>query len=274
MIKKFSSLIRLFVPPFIFLILKLPFKRRTNFFSGHFYSWSESIKNIKDGYESQVTFQNVVSASLDVKSGKALYERDGVCFYEEEFRWPVISSILNAKNLSRSTSFNVLDFGGSLGSFYNQHIKFLSQIDNLKWNIIEQKKLVEIGKDKFQNSILRFYESISEYKINNKSNLILLSSSIQYLEDPFKILEELIQLNPQFFIIDRTPFTKKNYDFVMHQNLPKIMGGQVYPAWFFSQKKFFQFFEKNNYFMHSNFNCEEDYGVGRFQGIVFQRKRK
>ena len=245
-------------------------RKKYAYFSGNFKSWDESLANIKEGYQSKKLYNKVYKASLDVKHGKAIYERDGFCFNEEKYRWPVITFILHAEKQSNTDLFEILDFGGSLGSFYNQHIKFLSQIDNLSWNIIEQDQFVKMGKEEFENETLRFHNSIADYKKDNNPNLVLLSSVIQYIEKPFEILKDLIQISPEFIIIDRTPFTKNNYDCVMHQNLPKHVGGQIYPAWFFSEKNFLHFFNESNYYEYSRFECDEDFGIGTFKGIVLR----
>ena len=50
-----------------------------------------------------------------------------------------------AKN---NDKLNVLDFGGSFGTTYYQNRKFLKHIKKVEWNIIEQKKIVQIAKKK------------------------------------------------------------------------------------------------------------------------------
>ena len=51
---------------------------------------------------------------------------------------------------------SVLDFGGSLGSTYYQNKKFLDSLDDVSWNIVEQKHFVDAGKEDFEDERLRF----------------------------------------------------------------------------------------------------------------------
>ena len=51
---------------------------------------------------------------------------------------------------------NVIDYGGSLGTSYFQNLKFLNQVDDFRWNIVEQEAFVKIGKEYFSNENLFF----------------------------------------------------------------------------------------------------------------------
>ena len=269
---KLKLFLKLFIPPFFFSILRILQKNKYMYFDGNFTTWSEAIKKINKGYESNEIFEKVYQASLEVKKGKFLYERDGELFQEENFRWPVISSILHEANLlENSQSFHVLDFGGSLGSFYNQHKKLLGNIQKLRWSIVEQPHFVKKGKEEFENIILKFYDNIEDCTVNSLPNIILLSSVIQYIEEPFKVLNQLIRTNAEIFIIDRTPFILEENDIVKLQHLSKDLGGFTYPSWFFSEKSFLNFFKSNGYKKYLDFECDEDFGVGQFKGIVLKR---
>lgn len=270
--KKLKIFLRHALPPFFFSILKILQGRKSNFFTGNYKTWNDSLRDTEVGYESNITFEKVYKASVVVKQGKASYERDGICFYKENFRWPVVSLILLAnKKIETFKHFHVVDFGGSLGSFYNQHKKLLSSITNLRWSIIEQEHFVKKGKEEFENNTLKFYNAIDECKNEIQPNLVLFSSSIQYLEKPYEILQQLILANPEFFIIDRTPFTNAEYDFVKLQHLTQEMGGAKYPSWFFSERRFLDFFHSNGYEEFISFECDEDFGVGTFKGIVLHK---
>ena len=273
--KTLKIFLRHILPPLFYSILKMLQKSKYNFFTGNYKTWNDSLQDTQVGYESQKIFEKVYKASLIVQQGKASYERDGVCFEKETFRWPVVSSILLAhKKIDTFKHFHVLDFGGSLGSFYNQHKKLLTTITNLRWSIIEQKHFVKKGKEEFENDTLKFYTTIDEYKKEIQPNLVLLSSAIQYIEKPYEILKQLISANPEIIIIDRTPFTNSERDIVKLQHLTQEMGGAKYPSWFFSERYFLDFFDSNGYKEFISFECDEDFGVGTFKGIVLQKTNK
>lgn len=69
---------------------------------------------------------------------------------------------------------NLINFGGSLGSSYFQNRKFLLHLKELKWNIVEQKKMVECGKKYFENEHLNFYYNLVDCTKEQNPDLILL----------------------------------------------------------------------------------------------------
>jgi len=81
--------------------------------------------------------------------------------------------------LLNSGALNVLDFGGFLGSSYYKCRGFLTGVKTLRWNIIEQEKFVDCGKEMFENSELSFYYSIEECLESEKPQVALLSSVLQ-----------------------------------------------------------------------------------------------
>lgn len=104
---------------------------------------------MKDNYKSAEILDRVKHASLKVKSGKALFERDARCFYDKSYRYPILSNLLSIAN-NNDGELNILDFGGSLGSFYNQHKVYLDKLKKIQWNIVEQEHYVKLGIQHFQ----------------------------------------------------------------------------------------------------------------------------
>ena len=71
------KLIKYILPPIILDI----FRRKTHEYgySGNFSSWEEATQ-ASTGYDSDVIFNKVKNALLEVKEGRAVYERDSVIF--------------------------------------------------------------------------------------------------------------------------------------------------------------------------------------------------
>lgn len=268
MINKFKIILRLFIPPFVDQFRKLINRKHRITFRGKYTSWEQALISSKGGYDSPAILEKVKDASLRVKNGEAIYERDSVCFYEEDYRWPVLSSLLYIAQINDSR-LKVLDFGGSLGSFYNQHKKYLRGIKDLKWYIVEQENFVECGKLEFENDVLRFKRTISECFNECPIDVVLLSSVIQYLESPYSIMSDIFSANPNFILIDRTPFINKDNDMIKNQYIPLSKGGGCYPSWFLSKEKFLSTFKEAGYDCLIEFDCDEDFGVGDFKGMFF-----
>ena len=72
----------------------------------------------------QDILDKVLAATLKVKQGQAVFERDSVLFDEIEYSWPLLAGLMWAA-ASNGGKLNVLDFGGALGSSYYQNRKFL-----------------------------------------------------------------------------------------------------------------------------------------------------
>ena len=91
-----------------------------------------------------------------------------------------------------------------------------------KWNIIEQKLFVNEGNKVLKNKIY-FYDDLNKIR-NQKIDLIILSGSLQYMEDPAKILKKFFNKKPDAILLERTPvsinkkmrFLFKEGRFVIH----------------------------------------------------------
>jgi len=268
-----KTILKLLIPP-IFLKLKLILnKNNISSFYGDFASWEEVNLLMEDNYKSSEIHDRVKQASLKVKSGEALFERDARCFYEKSYRYPVLALLLSI-GIANQEKLSVLDFGGSLGSFYNQHKAFFVNLQEIKWNIVEQERYVKTGIEEFQNDKLKFYYTIKDCLDENDVDLVLFSSVLQYLESPYKILEEIFQYSPKSIIIDRIAFSdEEERDRLTVHKIPKIIYPNSLPCWFFSKQKFIKIMNENSYDLKVEFECDDEPSkIGKFQGLFFQKK--
>jgi putative methyltransferase (TIGR04325 family) len=210
-------------------------------FTGDYSSWSVA-SGVAEGFDVQQIVDKVRSAALKVRDGTAAFERDSVCFYHEEFRWPLLGSILHAA-MKNGGSLHVADFGGSLGSFYFQHRKFLAAVKNLKWSIVEQSEYLAIGEKEFQDETLKFFSTLDQCAARDKIDVALFSGSLQYLEDPFYFLERAASLT-SCIVIDRTPFIERESDRITVHSPPASIYGGSHPHRFFAKKKFDRFMKE------------------------------
>lgn len=205
-------------------------------FRGDYASWEEASIASK-GYDDTAILTKVREACRKVKAGKAMYERDSVLFYEPEYVWPVLSCLhfVAARNQGR---LNVYDFGGSLGSFYYQHRRFLDCIDTT-WTVIEQPHYADAGNEEFATSNLRFTTAIDQSEVSSCHATLLLSGVLHYLPDPPETLANLLSLPWAMIIVDRTPFVStRDADRLTIQTVPSSIYKASYPAWFFARGAF------------------------------------
>jgi len=174
------------------------------YLAGDYSSWAEALA-ASTGYDSEVILEKTRAALLKVKSGEAIYERDSMLFDEIQYSWPLLTGLMWAAARSGGR-LNVLDFGGALGSTYFQNRRFLEQLPSVRWNIVEQPRQVEVGKADFEDEHLKFYTDIEACLAETQPNVIVMSSVLQYLEQPFDVLRTLLASPCNHLIVDRTPF--------------------------------------------------------------------
>ena len=255
--------------PLMLLKLVRWIRSKNNTFTGSYASWAEAEMHTS-GYEVDAIFQRVREASLKVKRGEAAFERDSVCFYKEDYRWPTLACLLSIA-AEKGGKLNVLDFGGALGSFYFQHKFFLSRLNSIRWSVIEQLHFVKCGRNEFQNEELRFYLNIEECLANENVDVIFLSSVLQYLENPQSILTELSKSKADYVLIDRTPFIEHPVDRLTVQSVPESIYSASYPAWFFSHNQFDILINKIGYRTLEIFDCDDNSEIGMFKGYFLER---
>lgn len=265
------TLIKDFIPP---ILLKAINKiRRSKYgWKGNYATW-DAAKQQATGYDSEDILNKVKNSLLKVKNGDAVYERDSVIFDEIQYSWQLLTGLMLAA-AKNNGKLSVLDFGGSLGSTYFQNKKFLDLFTKISWNIVEQKNFVDCGKKQFENEQLHFYYDIASCMAEQQPNVLVLSSVLQYLENPYQFLDQLIKYNFKFILIDLTAISfKKERLTVQHIN-PLIYRAK-YPCWILDYNKINAIFEKNNYCLIEHFEplnnyqiMEKGQAIGQYRGEI------
>jgi putative methyltransferase (TIGR04325 family) len=240
------------------------------FWEGDYSNWKDALSK-STGYDSNEIITKVKNSLLKVKNGEAAYERDSVLFEKIQYDWPVLSVLMWVAALHEG-KLNVMDFGGSLGSLYFQNRGFLEHLKEVKWNVIEQHQFVKCGKEFFENESLKFYHDIPSCSRENAINLIMLSSVLPYVEDPYNLLNKLLDVNVRYFLIDKLPLIDSETDRITVQEIPSSIYNASYPAWFFSKKKFMDFI-KSNFDVVAEFDREIITNLSStFKGLVLSKK--
>lgn len=269
--KYYKYLLKDLVPPLVLRYYRSIIKSGINF-KGKYNSWHEAQQNAT-GYDTELILEKVKNACLKVKNGEAIYERDSVLFDKTEYSFPVLATLLRVA-VANQGKLNVLDFGGSLGSSYYQCKSFLSNLESLQWNIVEQPHFVNCGKELFTDETLKFYETIDECLTEQKPNVVLLSSVLQYLEKPYDLLEKISNKDIDYLLIDRTPCTK-NKEILTIQIVPSDIYPASYPSWIFNHQQLLSALEQK-YSLLCEFNssdgCIENNGIkADYKGFFFKK---
>ncbi|MCI8557257.1 MAG: methyltransferase, TIGR04325 family [Lachnospiraceae bacterium] len=242
------SLFKKFIPPIAFDIWKRTHLNENLYYFGRFDTWEEALQEsnrLGGDYEDQEIIERVEEATQKVRQGEALYEQDGVCYYEENNNWELIASLLYTKSMLGRIS--VLDMGGALGSTYFRYRSLLVDME-ADWCVVEQKHFVDRGKEAIPE--IDFYYSVDEaVTLGNMPNTLLLSSVLMYLNEPYKMLQDMLKKRFEYVIIDESAFfTKENAkDQIMLQHVPASIYEAVYPTHIFGLNKFRKFVNKCGY---------------------------
>lgn len=257
-LKKPSGIIQIaksFIPEGVKSSIKKIIKpARKSPWSGDYLSW-EDAENNSSGYDSSLILEKVKQSVLRVKNGEAVYERDSVLFDTIEFSPDVLK--LFESVLNENGELNVVDFGGSLGSTYFQYTKLLNTEKPIRWAVVEQKHFVDTGNAEIADDHLKFFYTAGESIIYASPEILILSSVLPYIEKPYPLLESLLNLNFKYIVIDRTPFINRSTDRLTVQEVPREIYLASYPSWFFSERKFKDYFSRR-YTLIKEFDCKTD----------------
>ena len=264
-----KHVIKAMPPPVFWLLAKRICRGNREAFTGNYTSWQEAV-NATEGYDAPTILERVRKATLKVKHGEAVFERDSVCFDYEEYRWPTLGCLLRVA-AENGGKLRVLDFGGSLGSFYFQHRKHFRDLKEVRWSVVEQAHFVDCGREEFQDDVLKFYESIDDCMEVGTVDVVFCSSVLEYLEKPYEILESMVRSGIPYILLDRTPFIEGTCDRLTVQHVPATIYPASYPAWFFSEVRFFETVKQLGLHVDVGFPAQDDVGIGEFKGVLLGR---
>lgn len=237
-------------------------------FSGNYSTWQEALSKTKS-YHDDTIFNKVLSSTKKVASGEACFERDAVAFYEPEYNWFILGCLNYVYHTQKT--LNVADFGGALGSIYFQHKQQLEIIHPLHWHVIEQSELVKLGKENFESENLSYHNSLKEANQNKPLDIVMFRCVLPYLENPYAILQQTIDLAPAFILIDKNPFID-GPDRICIQKVSKKIVSSSYPAWFFNKKKMMDFMSKHYELVFSDYNQDLVNINASYEGHLFIKK--
>jgi putative methyltransferase (TIGR04325 family) len=249
------------------------------------YGWKGNYKAFNDakvkcsGYDEDHILNRIADATAKVKNGEIAYERDGIIHDKVQLNFHLLNVLLLVASRNNN-KLTIIDFGGSLGTSYYQNIKYLSHLTELDWCIIEQPKFVEVGKKSFENEHIKFYYSLEEcFSVHPKPDLLLISSALQYMPEPYELLRQIQSYQIPYLMLDLVGYNDKAEDRITIQYVPPVFYGieASYPCTFFNRQKLEAQLEEN-YDKAFDFVSEnEKYYIElkpfRYEGSFWELKR-
>ena len=224
------------------------------------------------GYQNELLIDTIMEASLKVKNGEAVFERDGILMDKIEYSWPITAHMLKIA-IENDKALRVLDFGGGFGSHYYQNRDMFKALSELRWCVVEQYEVAQKAKSYFQNTELTFYEAIDQISIEDNINLALFSGVLQYIENPYSIVDQIISLGIDNILVDRTNFdcnNKADEVYIQKNRNNKIKS--EYPVYLLSYSKFNSYMEEHGFRLLDYFDSQIDnLSFGKSMCLIYQR---
>ena len=205
-------------------------------FRGDYATWAEAAARC-GSYADGAILERVVAASRRVRDGQAAYERDGFAFTEPRLNHPLLAALFRAAVGSHG-ELRVIDFGGAMGSLYWQHRHAFTGLRHLEWRVVEQAHYVAAGRREFETPALSFWPDLRSASEGPPANVAVLSSVLQYIPEPYAVIDEVVRLGPAWIFIDRLPLLEGPTDRLTIEHVPPDIGTETYPAWFLSEERF------------------------------------
>lgn len=215
-------------------------RRRRLRFTGPYRTWSDA-RAASTGYNAPAILARMTASARAVAAGRAAYERDTVLFPTPTAD-PLLLAELTALAATRPAGLRVLDFGGALGSTWFQHRPFLASLPPVAWHIVEQPDIAARGRAEFAGPTLTFHDCLDSALAAGPPDLVLLSSVLHYLPEPWPLLARLATLPARAWLVTRTPFSDTVHsNQIVVQHVPATIYAASYPAWIFSPAAFATF---------------------------------
>lgn len=268
--KALQKIIKKITPPiFIEMVKGIFFSKKSKYgFHGNYTCWEEVSKQVT-GWETDIIFDKINQSTNQLEKKDDFFERDGEIISSTNQNFPLIYSLINSINIEKK-ELSIIDFGGSLGTHYKRYRQFINNGIKISWAIVEQKKYVDYAKKVNKNLELNFHYSISEsLKINNYSTFFS-SGTIQYIEKPYKLMDEIMDYNFSTIVFDRMFFLNDVNDRICIQTVnPKLFYHASFSVWLFNEAKFKKHMSKK-YTLILEFMSED--GDNQIEGIRIYHK--
>jgi putative methyltransferase (TIGR04325 family) len=243
-------------------------------FAGRYENWAAARDRAGDGYAAPDILERarVATHALSGAGTQSATPAPAVTVVPPP-PFHVLASVLMAASM-RGGHLSAIDYGGALGSTYFRCARYLKQLKQVRWTVVEQAGFVACGRREFESTVLRFASTLGECVEHGRPDIVIFSAVLQYLERPLDVLRQAALLQPRVIIIDRTPILRTRSSCVAIQRVPPRLGKAAYPAWLFNEQQLLAAVP-GNYALVSAFDALDgvmSYGLRRveFRGFILE----
>ena len=136
----------------------------------------------------------------------------------------------------------ILDFGGAMGRSYILLKNSIASDIDINYFIVETQEMCEKGKSIYENdNKIKFLSELP--KNDEKIDIILFNSSLQYINDFESLFDNLIKYNPEFFVLLRLSAGEIKSFISVQKNVSKTL----LPHRFYNINDFANFLKEKHY---------------------------
>ena len=211
-------------------------------------SWEEAVRK-SVGYEDADVVASAVKAEV-IRAGNRWI--DG--------RTMQIATAF-ASSKAETRPIKVLDIGGADGHYFHE-LEGLLGTGVFDWTVLETEPMAARFAVQASQSLRWVFDSAS---LEIQYDVVLLSSVLQYVQDPDSLLHMACQRGKSV-IINRLPVVSGDKDIPTVQHLRMYGRRGSYPAWFFSKDRIFAVLSELGV-VDASWNVPEDRHVLRFREV-------
>lgn len=204
-------------------------------YRGPYPDWESAARHAA-GYDDAALIERLADAARASRQEPGAWEQDGVLRSGVAPDFPLLYALLYVACARERQSLSVLDFGGGFGSTYFQCRRYLPP-RSLDWRIVEQPNVVRAARP-LAGGQFSYFETLDAALAAGVPDVVVLSSVLQYLRDPYALLDELCRGRIPYLLIDRHPFSL-GAEALAVQVMRKAPYRASYPSWLFDRRRFF-----------------------------------
>ena len=202
-------------------------------YRGPYPDWDTASRHAA-GYDDEALLARLADTAARSRQQGA-WEQDGFLRSSIPADFPLLYALLYACAARTGAPLCVLDFGGGFGSTYFQCRRFLPP-RQLEWRIVEQPKLIAAARPLAAGEFA-YFATLEAALAPGRPDVVLLSSVLQYVPDPYALLRQLEASRVAHLIIDRHPFSF-GAEAIAVQVVPGVPYRASYPSWLFGRDRF------------------------------------
>ena len=135
---------------------------------------------------------------------------------------------------------------GELEARWNKALARVAEIA-IEWGIVERETVAAVGRQQFQTTEIKFYSDLKSALAEISTDALLCSTSIQYVPDPWSLLDEAIAGGINVIAFDRLPVGSAEHAIFVQRLRENVFSGGSIACRRLSKKNFVAWFKERRF---------------------------